>query len=376
MGMFDFFTNPINDAWDAAVNSNPITSGISDAVHTIGEKTGVNDVVDTVAPYVAAAAAIYLTGGALAPEAMAALEGGAAEAGLTAEEYAALVADSAPVDSAMAGAEAPSFLSQVGSAYSALPSAVQTGLSTLGKTALGKVAGSLLGGTQSNKPASYGSSLYQTPMSSVTGVNQQSSPTGLSSLDFTPHVTKGQQIQLVGDPTFTNTVTPTTPGYITQQQQPMQYAADGGIMGYAEGSSPQVTRGHPQFLQSYTNNIGHPKMGLTPFGHKEGGEIEGHNPQFYSEGGLNSMQNRYVTGDGDGTSDSIPAMLANGEFVIPADVVSGLGNGSNEAGAEVLDEFMKVIRQHKRDADPEDLPPESKGPLTYLDEAQKNIKVK
>ena len=153
MGMFDFFTNPINDAWDAAVNSNPITSGISDVVHNVGESTGVNDVVDKVAPYAAAAAAIYLSGGALAPEAAAALEGEAAAAGLTAEEYATLVANSAPVDAAMAGAEAPSLLSQIGSAYSALPSAVQTGLSTLGKTALGKVAGSLLGGG-SNSSAS------------------------------------------------------------------------------------------------------------------------------------------------------------------------------------------------------------------------------
>jgi hypothetical protein len=272
------------------------------------------------------------------------------------------------------------------------------------------------------------------PNATVSSSAQTNPFTGLSALDFTPHVTKGHQIQLVGQPNFTENMispaqtyeqfipeintggpvghyatggltgvssipTPTssvtqgshislvgqptfsehliTPAEYNVQQMPqMQYAADGGIMGYAEGSSPQLTRGHPQFLQGYTSNIGHPKMGLTAFGHKEGGEIEGHNPEFYSEGGLNSIQNRYVTGDGDGTSDSIPAMLANGEFVIPADVVSGLGNGSNEAGAQVLDEFMKVIRQHKRDADPEDLPPESKGPLTYLDEAQKNIKVK
>ena len=102
-------------------------------------------------------------------------------------------------------------------------------------------------------------------------------------------------------------------------------------------------------------------------GYAEGGLID-HNPEFYSEGGA-SIGNRYVKGDGDGTSDSVPAMLASGEFVIPADVVSGLGNGDNDAGALVLDEFMEIIRHHKRNAKPNELPPDSKGPLSYLDEA-------
>jgi hypothetical protein len=105
-------------------------------------------------------------------------------------------------------------------------------------------------------------------------------------------------------------------------------------------------------------------------GRADGGHIEGHNPQFYSEGGLNSLENRYVKGDGDGTSDDVPAMLANGEFVIPADVVSKLGNGSNDAGANVLDEFLQVIREHAQRHDPKELPPDSKGALAYLEEAQ------
>jgi hypothetical protein len=109
--------------------------------------------------------------------------------------------------------------------------------------------------------------------------------------------------------------------------------------------------------------------------HAEGGSIEqeGHNPTFFSEGGLNSMENRYVEGEGDGTSDSVAAMLANGEFVIPADVVSKLGNGSNEAGAGVLDQFLKTIRTHANSNDTE-LPPESKGPLAYLLDAKRKVK--
>lgn len=114
--------------------------------------------------------------------------------------------------------------------------------------------------------------------------------------------------------------------------------------------------------------------GMSPWfapGYAEGG-LADHNPEFYSEGGA-SIAHRYVKGDGDGTSDSVPAMLASGEFVIPADVVSGLGNGDNDAGAKVLDEFMKSIRQHKRSADPSELPPDSKGALSYLSEAQKKV---
>ena len=102
----------------------------------------------------------------------------------------------------------------------------------------------------------------------------------------------------------------------------------------------------------------------------EGGEAE-HTPEFYSEGG---MKNTYVQGDGDGTSDSVPAMLANGEFVIPADVVSSLGNGSNDSGSKVLDNFLQTIRQHKQQHAPNKLPPDSKGVLSYLSEANHKVK--
>jgi hypothetical protein len=108
-------------------------------------------------------------------------------------------------------------------------------------------------------------------------------------------------------------------------------------------------------------------------GYADGGEVE-HKPEFFSEGGLSSIENRYVKGEGDGTSDSVPAMLANGEFVIPADVVSNLGNGSNDSGAHILDEFLKTIRRHKQKADAKNLPPDSKGPLAYLLEANKKVK--
>ena len=61
----------------------------------------------------------------------------------------------------------------------------------------------------------------------------------------------------------------------------------------------------------------------------------------------------YLNGDGDGMSDSIPATiegkqparLADGEFVVPADVVSHLGNGSSKAGSKRLYAMLDKIRQ-------------------------------
>jgi hypothetical protein len=106
----------------------------------------------------------------------------------------------------------------------------------------------------------------------------------------------------------------------------------------------------------------------------EGGLIEGHNPTFFSEGGLGSMDNQYVEGDGDGTSDSIAAMLADGEFVIPADVVADLGNGSNEAGASILNQLLIAIRQDRHPGSDGKLPKDSKGPLAYLLDAKRKVK--
>jgi hypothetical protein len=62
---------------------------------------------------------------------------------------------------------------------------------------------------------------------------------------------------------------------------------------------------------------------------------------------------RLLKGPGDGMSDNIPAVIANkqparladGEFVVPADVVSHLGNGSTDAGAKHLHAMMDNVRK-------------------------------
>ena len=103
----------------------------------------------------------------------------------------------------------------------------------------------------------------------------------------------------------------------------------------------------------------------------------------YAGGGLNVVEHAgkqrldfrkgaAVTGKGDGQSDDIPAMLADGEFVFPADVVAALGNGSTKAGSDKLYDMMHSIRAYHRSAKPKDLPPPAKkSPLDYLKKAKK-----
>lgn len=103
--------------------------------------------------------------------------------------------------------------------------------------------------------------------------------------------------------------------------------------------------------------------------YQAGGQVM--NPQFmYAKGGLSRedfREGKHVSGPGDGQSDDIPAMLADGEFVFPADVVAALGNGSTKAGTEKLYEMMHAIRARARSNKPKDLPPPAlKSPLDYL----------
>jgi hypothetical protein len=54
-----------------------------------------------------------------------------------------------------------------------------------------------------------------------------------------------------------------------------------------------------------------------------------------------------VEGAGDGRDDKIPALLSDGEYVIDAETVALLGNGSNKAGAQMLDKFRVNVRKQK-----------------------------
>jgi hypothetical protein len=78
-------------------------------------------------------------------------------------------------------------------------------------------------------------------------------------------------------------------------------------------------------------------------------------PQQLAAGGIAGLPRKgyYLGGPTDGMADDVPASidgqdeaaLSHGEFVIPADVVSHLGNGNSEAGAMQLYKMMERIRQ-------------------------------
>ena len=132
--------------------------------------------------------------------------------------------------------------------------------------------------------------------------------------------------------------------------------ADGGQASY-------YTYGTPVDPRDIMNQMSH---GGTP---KHGGL---HVPTV--EGRHDYRAGARVTGEGDGQSDDIPAMLADGEYVIDSETVAQLGNGSTKAGSDLLDKFREEIRAHKRSAPVDKIPPPSKSPLAYMKAAQKKVR--
>ena len=122
------------------------------------------------------------------------------------------------------------------------------------------------------------------------------------------------------------------------RQEDLSYYPQGG---YTYGASGNVVQENPnarnKFNQDgfYDYGAGFPTTNVA-----QGGLIG------FADGGL-------TVGPGDGMSDEImttisgeqPAALSPGEFVVPADVVSGLGNGSTQAGANALDDMMERVRK-------------------------------
>jgi hypothetical protein len=99
-------------------------------------------------------------------------------------------------------------------------------------------------------------------------------------------------------------------------------------------------------------------MQANPYKFSYGGSVDDEpgtdNLASYAMGGYAmGGQPRFLSGGGDGLSDDIPAVigknqparLADGEFVVSSDVVSGIGNGSSKAGAKKLYDMMDRVRQ-------------------------------
>lgn len=136
---------------------------------------------------------------------------------------------------------------------------------------------------------------------------------------------------------------PTIPRYSINDQ--LQYDSEGNVL-------PQID---PLGRQKNWYSTGYAKGGLTEAQAKETvlaylarmQAQQQQQPQGMAHG-------RMVKGAGTGLSDSIPARignqpvaLADGEYVIPADVVSMMGDGSTDAGGRTLDQIVAKVRMQK-----------------------------
>ena len=137
-----------------------------------------------------------------------------------------------------------------------------------------------------------------------------------------------------------------TPGQATMAPGPAE-GSQGPTPGQAvEGTKMNIAAGGPGPSTSTSSSQG---TSIGSLGAMGGGLAAGGLSHLgdYSDGG------RLLRGPGDGVSDSIPAMigkkqparLADGEFVVPARIVSELGNGSTEAGARKLYAMMDRVQK-------------------------------
>lgn len=172
---------------------------------------------------------------------------------------------------------------------------------------------------------------------------------------------QGQRYNFQSNPTAAATGSapnPNIPSYEQMMSNPQNFgaeqryfnpqyvnrAAGGPVEQMSNNSMMGVNTMYPM-ANITTSSYGTPDQMAT------GGIADAHyNLGGYSDGG------RLLRGPGDGVSDSIPAMigekqparLADGEFVVPARIVSEIGNGSTEAGARKLYAMMDRVQSARK----------------------------
>ena len=131
-------------------------------------------------------------------------------------------------------------------------------------------------------------------------------------------------------------------------------AANGGLMeSYAMGGDIGMRYQSPDDMGMGDRVGAHTTVNMAPHYPMQGmyqGYAQGGHLGDYSDGG------RLLKGPGDGVSDDIPAQigarqparLADGEFVVPARIVSELGNGSTDAGAKRLYAMMDRVQKNRK----------------------------
>lgn len=189
---------------------------------------------------------------------------------------------------------------------------------------------------------------------------------------YTPTFSEGTLTSSYYDNTPVNNISSSYYGDYKDGGMATPLMADGGMV----PNTGMMLNNEPQSFYTY-GTIVDPMQFLGSA--QEAGMAQGGKPQ----GGLHvpTVEGRHdyragsrVMGPGDGQSDDIPAMLADGEYVIDAETVAQLGNGSSKAGSDMLDKFREEIRAHKRSAPVNKIPPASKSPLQYLKQAHSRSK--
>ena len=161
----------------------------------------------------------------------------------------------------------------------------------------------------------------------------------------------------------------------------MGYMQEGGITSMIEGGSPDAGKNDQEIITGAVRAIAgmseSPQQDLALFVSKFGeGALEDLVDRVKSgQFGANLMAGGegLQRGAGDGMDDMIPAniegeqdvLLSNDEFVVPADVVSGIGNGSSDAGAKALYDMMDRVRTARTGMtdQPPDVPQEEMLPV-------------
>jgi len=113
----------------------------------------------------------------------------------------------------------------------------------------------------------------------------------------------------------------------------------------ALGDVDYLTYGTRPELRFFDYAPANPAPVTTPVpGNPAGPIMDEKDPTRFAKGGRSEFA---VNGAGTGRSDDIPAVLSDGEYVIDAETVALLGDGSNKAGAKKLDELRVKVRKHK-----------------------------
>ena len=138
---------------------------------------------------------------------------------------------------------------------------------------------------------------------------------------------------------------------------------------YTKTATPEEYRKNKKWLEYYNN----PEFSGNPLPFKKGGTVKKMNKPVHKsieviiETGMPAMHGlgMFLGGSSCGQDDQVHAILSDGEFVIPADVVAHLGDGNNGAGAKKLNGMIKSVRKSKGCG--AGLPPKSKCIECYME---------